>query len=325
MNSALQNILHCYDAIQHVMSHSHTGPIYSLFQQFARDYWSNPNRVLSPAHLKHLIGERAPQFAGHDQGDAQEFMTVLIDELYEQSQRHVEIRSICHDQSTILQDRDQFMIRVIDAWSSAFALKYSNLLAYFYGMQCIRYLCPNCKTVKDRFETFNMIPLELTTVPTSLSELIHHSGAAEHMIDASATCDNCTESVHYWREIRYVCLPKYVFLHIKRFHIDFHHGQVRHSKNVTPVIIDSLTVSLRSITIGYDEDYAEYQIKGAIIHRGNMQNGHYIFIWNTLCGTWILYDDDKIHMINEDIARRLIQEDGYVITFERRQQPPYRT
>ena len=324
LNSALQNLLHCYDAIQCIVNQSHTGPIYSLFQQFARDYWTNPCRILSPAHLKHIVGERAQQFAGHDPCDSQEFMSVLIDELYEQSQRHVAIRPVGSGPS----ERDQLMVRIINAWSGAFALKYSDLVPFFYGMQCNRFLCPTCKTVKDRFETFNMIPLELPAMdpsPVPLTQLIGQIGVAEHMVDAHVTCENCSTVVNYWRELRYVCLPKYVFLHVKRFHMEFTNGQLFHHKKTNPVTLDSLQISLRSICIGYEADFADYRIRGAIIHKGNMQGGHYVFIWNTLQGSWVLYDDDKIHMINEEIARRLICEDGYVITLERIHSPTYRT
>jgi ubiquitin C-terminal hydrolase len=324
ISAALQNLVHCYDAISTILAQPQTGPIYTLFRQFSHDYWNNPGRILSPAHLKQIIGQRAAQFAGNDPCDAQEFMSVLIDELYEQSQRHVAIRAAIPPDQSALTDRDRLMIRVIEQWSQFFALKYSNLLPYFYGMQCNRFLCPHCNTIKDRFETFNMIQLELPaandTRQASLSQLIGRIGAAEHMTDATVTCETCVQHVNYWREIRYVKLPQYLFLHIKRFNMEIDHstGQIRHHKKTMPISVDlTQSISLRSICIGYEEDFADYEICGAILHHGNMQGGHYVFIWKTQQGNWVLYDDDKIHMISEEIAGRHISMEAYMLTLKR--------
>jgi ubiquitin C-terminal hydrolase len=316
ISSALQVILHCYDAMTTIISSSGpTGPTYQMFRQFAHDYWTHPNVVMTPINLKHTIAQRATQFRGADQGDAQEFLSVLIDELYEMSTRRVRITATGTPQT----EEDQLMMRVIEAWAEQFQNKYSDIVPLFYNLNCNRFLCPECKHVKDRYETANMVQISLPSDDSSatLQQLINNIRNPEHLVDALSTCDNCNQQIHYWHELRYVCLPKYVFFHIKRFIYP-------HKKLNKVEIQEGDTVSMSAATVGYEQHFAEYRVRGAVIHMGNMDNGHYISIWKTRSDQWILFDDDKIRRIPDELARLMISDNGYIIVGERITSPPYR-
>ena len=66
------------------------GSLALAFAIVIRQLWSGKQESIEPCRLKKLLSDRASQFAGYAQHDAQEFMAFLLDGLHE-------VISFCHD------------------------------------------------------------------------------------------------------------------------------------------------------------------------------------------------------------------------------------
>ena len=59
------------------------GSLAIAFAVILRQLWSGQRDSIEPSHLKSLLANRASQFSGYAQHDAQEFMAFLLDGLHE--------------------------------------------------------------------------------------------------------------------------------------------------------------------------------------------------------------------------------------------------
>lgn len=59
------------------------GSLAIAFAVILRQLWSGQRDSIEPSHLKNLLANRASQFSGYAQHDAQEFMAFLLDGLHE--------------------------------------------------------------------------------------------------------------------------------------------------------------------------------------------------------------------------------------------------
>eukprot|EP00746_Dinoflagellata_sp_MGD_P139412 gnl/MRDRNA2_/MRDRNA2_72878_c0_seq2.p1 gnl/MRDRNA2_/MRDRNA2_72878_c0~~gnl/MRDRNA2_/MRDRNA2_72878_c0_seq2.p1 ORF type:complete len:870 (-),score=165.90 gnl/MRDRNA2_/MRDRNA2_72878_c0_seq2:427-3036(-) len=76
------------------------GRLATAFSQLLNDMWANNHTALSPVDVRRLIAERRQEFAGYRQHDAQEVLTLILDELHEDVNRAPYPRPIVEDPKT---------------------------------------------------------------------------------------------------------------------------------------------------------------------------------------------------------------------------------
>lgn len=76
------------------------GRLATAFSQLLNDMWSNRHTALSPFDVRKLIAERREEFAGYRQHDAQEVLTLVLDELHEDLNRAPYPRPLVEDPKT---------------------------------------------------------------------------------------------------------------------------------------------------------------------------------------------------------------------------------
>merc|ERR1719301_182013 len=77
------------------------GRLATAFSQLLNDMWANGHTALSPFDVRKLIAERREEFAGYRQHDAQEVLTLILDELHEDVNRAPYPRPIVEDPKTV--------------------------------------------------------------------------------------------------------------------------------------------------------------------------------------------------------------------------------
>lgn len=169
-----------------------------------------------------------------------------------------------------------------------------NLFKYFMIDSTSTLQCTKCKKKSRRSEKMNSLSLEYTS---TLQGSIHKYLEKEVLSD-KIECTNCNTSSYFKKYLRIKKTSKILVIHIKRFTSDYYKLK-KISKDIE--IPDTLNIN-RKI----------YRIFGFIVHKGNINNGHYrSFLINSR--EWYMFDDTLVKSVN--IKEYLNQ--AYVIFYER--------
>jgi hypothetical protein len=104
------------------------GRLAECFADLLKSMWSGEHSALSPHKLKHLVAEKRPEFSGHHQHDAQEFLTFFLDGLHEDVNRAAYPRVVVSEPTTDGKTDEQV---AAEAWSVNLLRNNSTIVEIF--------------------------------------------------------------------------------------------------------------------------------------------------------------------------------------------------
>jgi len=255
-------------------------------------------KVLVKGTLYEDFTRRTPQ-------DAHEFLVWLLDQMYMATQKEVVI------QVPSSPSLSPMIVQAVQGWKTAFEKTYSPLTDLIFGMLRIQYTCGGCGAVHTRWETFNVLKIQLAKdgqgKPLSFQACIEQ----EYKDDSieGYHCDSCKETTHtamkrttLWR------LPKVLLISLARF-------TPMGTRDNTPLLYDGSPLMLDSLFSQESTEPSktkEYKLFATIDHHGHHMGGHYTAqCFSPVWKQWNVYDDESVY----DLMAPRFGVESYILMF----------
>ena len=125
-------------------------------------------------------------------------------------------------------------------------------------------------------------------------------------------CKKCKHLKTAKRKLEIYRAPLYLIIQLKRFKFkDKVESNILGNKNETFIEYNEL-LNLKDFIIGPDKDKYEYNLYAVVIHKKQMNNGHYISYCKSF-GKWYLYNDRNVERIENPINK-----DAYLLFYKRK-------
>lgn len=135
-------------------------------------------------------------------------------------------------------------------------------------------------------------------------------------------CENCSSStfesqIEIWR------LPDILVIHLKRFSFK---GSVHKINSLVEFPVTGLDLSYFMInskkktgeTVANSANNYLYDLYAVVNHIGTINSGHYTTYCQSEAGEWLLFDDEKVYKLNQNIENQLVSSKAYVLFYKRR-------
>lgn len=140
-----------------------------------------------------------------------------------------------------------------------------------------------CLNISTHTETNNFLLLDINNIDT-LNNAYRKLKSHETLeLSDKYYCENCKDKTIASKRTSIIEWPNHLFIWLKRF---THIGK-RVTKNTQNIQIPLIWKQ-------------QYLLEGAIIHYGNINGGHYVYIGKQN-NEWFLFDDSRISKISDDI------------------------
>ncbi|ORY36846.1 cysteine proteinase [Rhizoclosmatium globosum] len=305
------------------------GQLANSFAQVVQDALAPANRthVLNPSRFKRQIDNWAPQFAGYNQQDAQEFLRFMLDGLHEDLNR-VTVRP-----RYTYKDVDVDKLSDVDKARFSWH-RYMPGTAVSYLVRLQRILCILLKHFRfvrrstTKHSSMPHLPSPIHNIRHILGPLPPHPKATkctltDCLLEFSASevlpdlyrCDACKTRSQASKRLRIYKTPEILVLHLKRF-------TNSRDKIETFVQFPLRRLSLESVmtdTPGHDQ-IVYYDLFGVSSHMGGLGGGHYVAhqrSWDT--GLWYEKNDSVVREVDEGRIEGLGRS-GYVLFFQKSRQ-----
>ncbi|KAG9058490.1 CSN-associated deubiquitinating enzyme Ubp12 [Serendipita sp. 407] len=126
--------------------------------------WRPISHPLVPREFEQQLYRFAPQFNGHAQHDAQEFLAFLLDGLHEDLNRAPQ-KPYVGNSDWNGGDEQEPIQHAITAWDQHKRLNDSTIVDLFQGQYKSTLICPECKNVSVTFDPFMFLTLPLPVQP----------------------------------------------------------------------------------------------------------------------------------------------------------------
>jgi ubiquitin C-terminal hydrolase len=136
------------------------GKLVSEFAQLLRMIWSGSNVHISPFKFKKVLEKCKPIFAGHDQQDAQEFLSEMLDSLHEDVNRVI-VKPYVKAPEDHVWDKLTLTQQAEDAWQRHLQRNRSVLVDLFQGQLMSEVTCQSCKRNSRTFDPFMLLSVPL--------------------------------------------------------------------------------------------------------------------------------------------------------------------
>ena len=204
--------------------------------------------------------------------------------------------SACHNTTTAL---DPFMDLSLDVRSTAVSVKKKKLP--MTGVMT---------TVKE-------------IAPMDLWECLERFTAAEVLGSDSYTCRKCDSAQEARKKLGLKRLPPVLPIHLKRFSHSKGNGQ---SSKVETRIRFPFTLDLEPYLasggeggVVVDAEAATYELSAVIVHKGKIDNGHYICYCRQGEYDWFRFDDSMVVVVDE---KEVLGAEAYMLVYVAKWVPP---
>ena len=228
------------------------------------------------------------------------------------------------------QDTSEFLGKLFDILE--FSLKNTEfqylLQSIFLGKICSQLICKTCNNIRDNFEDFYSLSLEVKNLKTLNDSLVKFI-SEDHISDYF--CDNCKKNVSVIKRASFCELPNVILMNLQRiqFNLDTLTNEKINSRLEFPKRINLKSFCTDSITkeenykheteyydriYPRDEAYYEYELVGVVVHMGTADWGHYYSTINVKRGginDKMIYDPEN----EQDVKKWLTFNDSSVTSF----------
>jgi ubiquitin C-terminal hydrolase len=257
LNSGLQMLIQNIQFCQLVLKYASYSPVLSKIALFIKEYYTNNNTPLNPAEIKNIVQEKQNIFYGFSQQDSSEFIIILLDIIDE------EIKKI-HKKYNMMNENN------ID---SIYGLEINSRI------KCKKYDCLN---IVNKIEKTNFLILELKPEFKTLDDIYLGFKSKEKLIDDNKyKCDKCNALRDASKRNNVSKWSNHLFIWLKRF------------KQLSP---NQYIKNEQKIDIPVEWRH-NMRLKGAVIHTGGLNGGHYVYISN-INDKWYLFNDSNVSLID---------------------------
>ncbi|KAI9260589.1 hypothetical protein BDA99DRAFT_551933 [Phascolomyces articulosus] len=298
---------------QHVNKSNPLGTGGVLVQSLAeliRVMWSGNYNFISPVTFRQALVRFAPQFAGTEQQDSQEFLMFLLDGLHEDVNVVLE-RPRSKPETPEEEERFE---RLPDwqasgiAWNKYLERNESIIVSLFQGQYRSRLTCLTCKKTSTTYNTFMSLSLPIPAKgPVSTVNLYQCLDAfvKEEVLEGEDAwnCPHCKKLRRSTKSLTLSRMPVVLLIHLKRFSFE---GPFR---NKLETMVDCPTRNLdlsryvpnSMIPPNAERPAFKYDLYGVSNHYGSLTGGHYTAaVRDGYQGDWHYFDDTRFSVCEED-------------------------
>lgn len=199
-------------------------------------------------------------------------------------------------------DAHEFFIFIINDLNETFSKQSKNnsscIQELFQGTLSNETKCLSCENVSKRKENFMDLSIDIDQ-NISLTAAIKKFSKKELMNQGNKFyCDFCRCNQEAERSMKIQYSPPILVLHLKRFQSTENLGKFLKLNYRVPFPME---LKLPNLSEDSEIDQVDqmYRLVAIVVHIGNGPNqGHYVTVAYSH-GTWILYDDDQVHQVEE--------------------------
>ncbi|XP_046396294.1 ubiquitin carboxyl-terminal hydrolase 8 [Ischnura elegans] len=311
MNSILQCINHTKSLVEYFCDGQYRedvnrgtklrGEVAEEVAALVRALWSGEYRSIACRDLKGVVGMHKKAFAGHEQQDSHEFLTILMDWLHEDLNRaSIRMSKIGKNPSNPPAQNASGPEGAERAWHDFCRQNESLVLHLFYGQQASTVCCLHCGEQSVTYEPFSNLSLPIPPNATrcSLADCMALYLKGEHI--SGWNCPKCKEPRDASKKFDIWILPRILVIHFKRFTSD---GWCRKRQTMVDFPLEDLDASQwvgsEVISSGYNptrrRNSVLYNLYGVSNHYGTMDGGHYTaHCKSSTFNKWFKFDDQDV-------------------------------
>ena len=264
-------------------------------------------QVLSTTALKKEVERLAPRFIGHQQQDAQEFLSFLLQGLHDDVNRaNTPAATITTGTSAGPDDNE----RSFEVWSRFVASENSKFVDIFVGQLRSTLICAACGHRSTTFEQFWDLSLSIPSMSgdITLQSCFDHFTMEEILKnDDRPRCPGCKLNQECTKALSIQRFPVILCVHLKRFSGPGHSG----GKVTVNIPTHGLDLSRYAANQGPNNLYNMY---AAVKHSGSRFSGHYTArCKHPETGSWHEYNDTRVSPTN---TRSINGSDAYMLFFQ---------
>ncbi|KAI8369314.1 uncharacterized protein BYT42DRAFT_104176 [Radiomyces spectabilis] len=288
------------------------GVVADSFADLLRIMWSEAYNFISPVSFREAIIRFAPQFAGTEQHDSQEFLTFLLDGLHE------DCNMVTKKPPTPPEDaeEEERFERLPDwqassiAWQRYLERNSSFIVSLFQGQYRSRLTCLTCHKTSTTYNTFMSLSLPIPAKNNHPSKVSLYQCLDEFVreeildFDNAWHCPRCKKPRRASKALTLSRLPDVLLVHLKRFYYD---GPFRNKLETTvdyPLrdldLSRYIPPSMFSPEKAQEHESLKYDLYGVSNHYGSLTGGHYTAcVRNGYRGEWHNFDDTRFSVCDQ--------------------------
>ena len=229
-------------------------------------------------------------------------------------------------------DAQEFLLRFIEKLSETLKNTENKYLCenIFGGntLQQLKCTNPECNNISERRDNINYLTLEIKN-KHNLIECLDGFISEEKIEDYH--CEKCDKKVTHIKQVLIDQIPNILIIHFQRF--VFNYDFFTMDKLNTGIPFEDI-LNIKQYTVDKDNndiplDYFDYELKGALIHSGEQQYGHYYsLVYNKEKNTFYEFNDMSIKEIDYDEGMTLAIgtfgnfHNAYMLIYEKKIKKP---
>lgn len=267
--------------------------------------WTPQGSSLEPKSFHELIQKCDNRFAGFDQHDSQEVLSLILDNLHEGLKYDVDITY----SGKVENNLDKITIDSIQNLKKDLNDKYSIIVELFFGQFINKIMDQkDNRLLSNKFEMFSMltVPIVGNTLYNSLDKYFDNE-----LLETKYLDEKKNVYIDAYKQIRITTVPNFIIIILKRYkNINGHYIK---STNAIEFPINDLDIS--KYCEGYDSCNCTLKLLAVGCHRGNLMAGHYFSICRHKNGGWYTYNDDIVSEFDISLHQNMLFKDGYILIY----------
>jgi ubiquitin C-terminal hydrolase len=157
-------------------------------------------------------------------------------------------------------------------------------------------ICLTCKNITSSIEKFNIMSVDITNNIEHSIDLFQQ----KEIMDGDVFCNKCNSKQKFSKQYLINTISDNLIIHLKRFK-ENNNSYIKDRSNVT--IQDNININ-----------NVKYDLRGFIVHTGQISGGHYYFIGKDLINKWWIYNDSICIPCN---LMKKYESLGYIFLYEK--------